>query len=911
MKTKHWLMAFAFSFLFVFSFLSNPTYGAAYSPYPSHDVSPGEVGGKDQAWESGRKLVYDVYSGVDGKPKWQIVNRDYGRGTQPYLEFTGWSALVGYHQHNADNQETYLWATNQKTGKSYIYQAEMTNLDASKDLEYNRITSTGDIYNACPEGAYNKRNDECNMYYHNVGFVAHIPLNELFPNGTTEEVWKLRIIKKVENRVIWDDLKVPFQFKDLDFSLGKISLDSGLNAGNLVMANDGVARRNFPRETGWSGGRYFANGQTYQRAAQNEENTVVWYGVSSPEEAGQTRWAGSAYWIFGGQPAKLSYKIGQKTCPDGSIVNLDQTCSIKVDIKHVDAKSNKVLREDHHKVKIGSNYNYTPEQKGVFKDTNNNPYVASPINQQYKGQAPENNLTFTFTYKASMSDPTRIVEMEGSTEGMTKGEYLWELRRVDPSKPSQIYTSSKFEITGKHYAVRNVLNRISTKDVFSEESDKPIALLLEAKNVQNKNIQYDYKYEYTNHYSQNYICNDQQDSDCFSWVYKDTTPVWSEPYKKNFDLVKNYGENLRLLVDPSLEKTFSVSGTKDLQNISGNGASGEKGGDLIVGKKKAIDMNKDKNKVIFNKNYYEKFKQSPTSKAKDSNSLSTQSWINISPGTMEYEVELPTDSQKSNSFSYQRKNGANSYYYAVDVDKNLRDTYRNQSPYAYTKYAFPLQMENMVDKGLIDTKRQYSLNWTSDYLFVGKQTGFIQSFPYTKYLKDMEKGQGKLPSTDEIKRIVDQEAKKNYEKQTGQKFNDTFLHVDSKGKEGLYGTRENLNRYYLPIEADSTLKTKQPYENKVLLGNMGLNDATLVFGQKFSFDHYLVGSVVDDAYVVEQRDPTVTVSSYPHQVMVKGDQQQKINALTRSRSSETLFGFRKSDSLSLYDQLKKVVNLGI
>lgn len=912
MKVKHLLMVIGFSFLFALSFFSNPTYGAAYSPYPSHNVSPGEGGGKEEAWKSGRKLVYDVYSGVDGKPKWQITNRDYGRGTQPYLEFTGWSALVGYHEHNASNQETYLWALNKRTGKSYIYQAEMTDLDASKDLEYNRQNSTGEVYNACPKDAYNKSNDECNMYYHNVGFVAHIPLNELFPNGTTEDTWNLRIIKKVENNVVWDYLKVPFQFSDLDFSLGKISLDSGLNAGNLVMANDGVVRRNYPRQTGWSGGRYFTINETYQRVAQNEANTVVWYGVSSPEEAGQTRWAGSAYWIFGGQPAELSYKIGQKTCPDGSIVNLDQTCSIKVDIKHVDAKSNKILREDHHKMKIGSDYSYTPENKGVFKDSQNNPYVAAPLNQQYKGKAPENNLSFTFTYKSSLTDPTRIVEMEGSTEGMAKGDYLWELRRVDPAKPSQIYASSNFEITGKHYSVRNVLNRISTNGVFSEQSDKPMALLLDLKNLQNKHIQYDSSYEYTNHYSENYMCKDQQGSDCFDWVYKDTTAVWSEPYKKVFDLVKHYGENLRLLVDPSFEKMFNVTGAKDLQNITGNGASGEKGGNLIVGKKKAIDMSNDKAKVVFNKNYYERFKQAATSKAKDDNSLPTQSWIDVSPGTMEYEVELPTDSQKSKSFMYQRKNGANSYYYAVDIDKNLRSTYQNQSPYAYTKYALPLQLENMKDKGVVnDTKRSYTLNWTSDYFFVGKQTGFIQPFPYTKYLRDMEQGKGKLPSADEIKNIVNQEAKTNYEQQTGQKFNDTLLHADSNSKEGLYGSRTNLNRYYLPISSDSALKAKQPYENKVLLANMGLNDATLIFGQKFNFERYLVGSVVDDAYVVEQHDPTVEIASYPHQVNVKNDQQPKINAITKAHSAEKLFEFRKTDTLSLYDQLKKVINLGI
>ncbi|KAB2461752.1 hypothetical protein F8164_30480, partial [Bacillus cereus] len=173
--------------------------------------------------------------------------------------------------------------------------------------------------------------------------------------------------------------------------------------------------------------------------------------------------------------------------------------------------------------------------------------------------------------------------------------------------------------------------------------------------------------------------------------------------------------------------------------------------------------------------------------------------------------------------------------------------------------------------------------------------------PYTKYLRDMEQGKGKLPSADEIKNIVNQEAKTKYEQQTGQKFNDTLLHTDSTSKEGLYGSRTNLNRYYLPISSDSALKAKQPYENKVLLANMGLNDATLIFGQKFNFERYLVGSVIDDAYVVEQHDPTVEISSYPHQVNVKNNQQSKINAITKAHSAEKLFEFRKTDTLSLYD----------
>lgn len=896
---------FGLSICFIFGCADKQAY--AYSPHLSQNVSPGIQGGKEQDWESGKKIVYDIYNSRG----WQVVNRDYGKGSQPYLEFHGWSALVGYTHHDQFNQETYIMAENKNTGKQYIYFAEMNGNDASKDLEYNRQDNSNEIVNACPPDAYNKNNDACNMYYHNVGFTAHIPLNDLFPNQTIEDAWQLKIIKKVGDRVVWDDLKVPFEFQDLDFSLGKLSLSSGISAGNLIMGNNGVARRHFPRETGWSGGRYYTVGQTYQRVEQNEDHTVVWYGVSSPEEGGETRWAGSAYWIFGGKPAVLSYKVRQKTCPDGSVVNLNQTCSISVKVKHVDAKTNEILREDQHKVKIGENYRYTPEQKGVFKNKNGNPYVAVPLNQQYTGKAPENNLTFTFTYKASLPNPTKVEELKGSTEGLVKGEFLWELRRIDPSQPSKVYTNSKFNIIGKHYAVRNVTNQVSTKETFSEKSDKPISLLLDIGNVQNKNIEYNYSYEYTNHYSLNYICKDSQGSDCFEWIYKDKKPVWSQEYKKTFDLRKYFGQDLRLLVDSNYGKMFTVPGAKDLQGISKKGASGERGGNLVVGKKKAVDMSKDKNKLVFNKNYYESFKQSSDSKAKDSNSLATQSWVDLSPGTIEYEVELPTDSQKSNSFSYRRLNGESSYYYAVDVDKNLRTVYRNQSPYAYTKYAFPLQIESMSDKGVVDdTKRKYNLNWASDYFFVGKQTGFIQPFAYTKYLKEAEKNQTKIPTADEIKRIAEQEVKANYKKQTGQNFNDTLLHIGSNDKEDLYGSREHLERYYLPIESDSILKTKQQYENKILLTNMGLNDVNLLFGQKFSFDRYLMGSVVDDAFVVEQPDPIVD-TSYPHQVTIKGKQQQQINNVTKSRTADTLFGFRKSDVSGLYDQLKKIVNLGL
>lgn len=104
---------------------------------------------------------------------------------------------------------------------------------------------------------------------------------------------------------------------------------------------------------------------------------------------------------------------------------------------------------------------------------------------------------------------------------------------------------------------------------------------------------------------------------------------------------------MSLLVNPSYGKTFEVSGAKQLEKISGNE-------DLIVGKKKEINMDKTKNELTFDKTYYEKFQQSRASESDDYTSLKTQSWINISPGTIEYSVELPSDSHKKSSFNFNR-----------------------------------------------------------------------------------------------------------------------------------------------------------------------------------------------------------------------------------------------------------------
>ncbi|UAL49883.1 hypothetical protein K7887_22460 (plasmid) [Sutcliffiella horikoshii] len=287
---------------------------AASSPYdvPS-SVRNGwddRPGGKTFNMTTGRKLVYDVYSNKYINGGFQVVNRNFsqGHGNQPYLNFRGWAVLFGHKRHTSSNHDTYIVA--QKTGSSEtkIYSTIPINLSATKELEYNSQGPTG-LYNECSSNATNKDNIECNMQYNNVGFDAYIPLNELFQNNRDNVSWRLYIVKKVDSQIVYSQLILPFEFSDRSFNTGKIDLTSGINASNLIMNDYPVIRRTQAKQTGVSGHDlgYFQENRTYKRIDANETGTSVWYGVQSPHDNNNKRWANTAYWTFGGDQAVIKF----------------------------------------------------------------------------------------------------------------------------------------------------------------------------------------------------------------------------------------------------------------------------------------------------------------------------------------------------------------------------------------------------------------------------------------------------------------------------------------------------------------------------------------------------------------------------------------------------------------------------
>src|SRR5690606_21336254 len=205
----------------------------------------------------------------------QIVNRNFGKGSQPYLNFKGWAIIFGHYRHTASNQETYIVAKSGTTEK--IYSTLQINISATEDGEYNN-QGPNHVWNECPSTAKNKSNIDswggCNMRYDSVGFDAYIPLNELVPDPSVNASWQFYIVKKVNSYMVYAPLILPFDLSPLNFHSGKISLTSGVNANRLTMVGTNVYRRKGPGASAERDG-YFSTGTTYTRKNHSETSTAM------------------------------------------------------------------------------------------------------------------------------------------------------------------------------------------------------------------------------------------------------------------------------------------------------------------------------------------------------------------------------------------------------------------------------------------------------------------------------------------------------------------------------------------------------------------------------------------------------------------------------------------------------------
>jgi len=335
---------------------------------PSGDLSAADTHARDvdpaviQAWENGNidrggkhprsiyspergnRLGYDVYQGNTNqswKSGWQITRS----GGEDFFTFDGWAVNNGYYHHDRHNTATYIVAESRNSDEFHIFKTRLTNLNAGKDFEYNRSSSTGAINNKCPtvrDPAFMNRADSCNMEYKWVGFRAYLPLEDLFITG--DEEYDLYIIKSVSgrgnhvdiNKLVYDELILPYESENTDWNNGKLRFSSGTDQSQLRMVTAEVIMRTQPEstESGWDVG-WFTENRLYDAVSQSEGVGVpVWHGVNVN---GDTRYSNSMYWDFSGDIATLSW---ERTEAD-------------IEIQHIDAKSNAMLLQETDTATIG------------------------------------------------------------------------------------------------------------------------------------------------------------------------------------------------------------------------------------------------------------------------------------------------------------------------------------------------------------------------------------------------------------------------------------------------------------------------------------------------------------------------------------------------------------------------------
>lgn len=397
-----------------------------------------EEGGKDADFfpmVSGKYFAYDAYAGLTSDGAKRGLTKDGN-----YLTFDGWAIQYGYHHHGKDNQATYIGLRNAKDRtEKKIYKATMRGAkNINSELHYQHAGGA----KICGANEY-KKNDlvSCNMNYDYTQFRAYIPLADALGGNNADKEWELFIIKRVDDHIIYDELKLPFDTKAYDHDKGKVTINSGVDADKLIMLGNQTIKRATADpakrlENTFTGAkRYFKPGFTYTKTGMSEE-----YGVQTQyrvkdnapkgtltilggirqdyEPTGTDRWAPSTFFEFGGKPAMLQYV---KTKFD-------------VTIRHIDVSGGReVLLQEDVVGGVSGKQTFKPYDRNKFKDGTGN--VLVPISKDRTINNVNDDLTIVFEYKASIPDPSRIVEMGGgkNTHGHAEGKALWELNKTGKS----------------------------------------------------------------------------------------------------------------------------------------------------------------------------------------------------------------------------------------------------------------------------------------------------------------------------------------------------------------------------------------------------------------------------------------------------------------------------------------------
>lgn len=226
-------------------------------------------------------------------------------------------------------------------------------------------------------------------------------------------------------------------------------------------------------------------------------------------------------------------------------------------------------------------------------------------------------------------------------------------------------------------------------------------------------------------------------------------------------------------------------------------------------------------------------------------------------------------------FHHVEKEQVDRFYWVKEVDNNLKNKYRNRTSRNYQDYAIPVEIDT---SRISSSGGEYTVPVVSrDDFYTTRGTGFVFSVP-------------RGATIGEVNTTVQSE----YRAYTGANYRDSVV--------GLSNLEKSM--YYMPIDGNAEMKEKTKYTHPLIMGRMGLNDVTVKHDVNVSFQHYLVGNVFDETWVVEQNDPIVDVTEYPHSVTISQEDGRRIKNLQRT---DYIHSFRSTDGVDFYDTIKGIL----
>jgi hypothetical protein len=220
-----------------------------------------------------------------------------------------------------------------------------------------------------------------------------------------------------------------------------------------------------------------------------------------------------------------------------------------------------------------------------------------------------------------------------------------------------------------------------------------------------------------------------------------------------------------------------------------------------------------------------------------------------------------------------------SYFHPPDIDENLKKDYVNTTGIETERVAIPLNISI-----LNEMNNQYPIAITfKDSFYMTKRTGFLFS---------AKNGLSKEELVSKVKQEIENVSGSEYDSE-----NDPILDYQ----------KTSNTHYFIPISAESKLKPGIQYENKYVIGNLGLSEITLVYAVPFTFGEFLIGSVFDDVYVNEEPAPLKNIE-YTHSISIPNSKVLEFKQLVRSKRF-FIHGFISTDSLEMDGKIRKVIKM--